>query len=224
MKNGLIFDLDGTLVDSLPGIADSLNRALSAQSLPTHSPSAVRGFVGNGSRILIERALDSGASEAEIDQVESAFKADYEISWPTGTYPYPEISELLETLQARQFPLAVLSNKPHPFTASIVAALFPHIQFTCILGQLPGIPHKPDPTGALEISAKFHLEAARCIIIGDSTIDLETAQNAGMQAIGVTWGFHDPERLLASGASHLAHDPSDLLEILLGEFSQPLSA
>ena len=224
MKNGLIFDLDGTLVDSLQGIAESLNHALSIHSLPAHPLSAVRGFVGNGSRKLIERALPDRAGNAEIDQIESAFKVAYEVNWPHGTHAYCGVFELLEALQAQQFPLAVLSNKPHPFTVAIVGKLFPQIEFTCIRGQLPGIPHKPDPTGALEIATKFHLAPARCIMIGDSTMDLETARNAGMQAIAVTWGFHDPERLLASGATHLAHDSSGLLEILLSEFSQPLPA
>lgn len=219
MKNGLIFDLDGTLIDSLQGIAHSLNRALADHSLPTHSESAVRGFIGNGSRVLAQRAVPGGSAEEVVEKIEAAFKTDYEVTWPDGTFPYPGIIELLELLQAEGFPLAVLSNKPHPFTAAIVGRIFPQIHFKSVLGQLPGIPHKPDPTGALEIAGTFTLKPEQCILIGDSTMDLETAHNAGMPAIAVTWGFHDPERLLAAGASHLVHDTSELLKILLEKTS-----
>lgn len=224
MKNGLIFDLDGTLVDSLQGIAYSLNRALADHSLPSHADSAVRGFIGNGSRILAQRALPEGSSDEEIEKIEIAFKEDYEVTWPDGTFPYQGINELLGSLQAEGIPLAVLSNKPHPFTTAIVDKIFPQIHFESVLGQLPGIPHKPDPTGALEIAKVFCLRPEQCILIGDSTMDLETAQNAGMCAIAVTWGFHDPERLLAAGASRLAHHSAELLEILLEKASHPFLA
>jgi phosphoglycolate phosphatase len=211
VKHGLIFDLDGTLVDSLQGIADSLNRALHSVGLPGHSLEKVRGFIGNGSRVLIERGVPEGSNESFIDTVEQAFKADYESTWPQGTSAYEGINELLEHLQSCGFPLAVLSNKPHPFTLAMVSRLFPSIDFAVVLGQLAGIPHKPDPTGALEISNILRLRPQDCTVIGDSTMDIETAQNAGMQSIGVTWGFHDHERLVAAGADRLVHAPQELL-------------
>ena len=214
MKHALIFDLDGTLVDSLHGIAASLNRALAASGLPNHSPAAVRGFIGNGSRILIQRAAAPDADEALLQKVEDAFKADYDRTWPAGTSVYAGIFELLASLQACGYPLAVLSNKPHPFTAVIVSRLFPTVRFAAVLGQRAGVPHKPDPAGALEISNSLHLRPQDCIVIGDSTMDLETASNAGMRAIAVTWGFHDRERLLAAGAELLADDPAALLELV----------
>ena len=214
MKQALIFDLDGTLVDSLRGIAASLNQALAASGLPVHPPEAVRGFIGNGSRILIHRAAPTDADEALIDQVEQAFKADYDLTWPDGTTAYDGIIELLESLQHRGYPLAVLSNKPHPFTETIVSRMFPTIRFAAVLGQRAGIPHKPDPAGALEISNSLHLRPEDCIVIGDSTMDLETARNACMRAIAVTWGFHDRERLVAAGADLIAEDPAGLLEML----------
>ena len=214
MKHALIFDLDGTLVDSLHGIAASLNRALAASGLPNHSPAAVRGFIGNGSRILIQRASPPNADEALLLQVEQAFKTDYELTWPAGTTVYAGITGLLESLQARCYPLAVLSNKPHPFTAAIVSRLFPTIRFAAVLGQRSGVPHKPDPAGALEISTSLDLRPQNCIVIGDSTVDLETARNAGMRAIAVTWGFHDRERLMAAGAETIANDPTALLELM----------
>lgn len=201
-------------MDSLAGIAASLNRALLAAGLPPHSSEAIRGFVGNGARILVTRAASPHSSEALIEQLENAFKADYDVTWEDGTTPYKGIVDLMEILQARGFPLAILSNKPHPFTTAIVARLFPGIDFRVVLGQLPGIPHKPDPGGALEIANLLGLLPGDCTIIGDSTMDLETARNAGMRAIAVTWGFHDRSRLLAAGADALADNPEALLALI----------
>lgn len=209
-----IFDLDGTLVDSLQGIANSLNRALTLHELPIHTPTAVRGFIGDGSRMLIRRSLPNGAREELLDNVEQAFKTDYDQRWQEGTIIYPGIAELLENLQSQEFPLAVLSNKPHEFTVAIVTQLFPEIHFGTVLGQRTGIPHKPDPTGALEIARSLKLQAKECVMIGDSTMDLETAQAAGMHTIAVTWGFHDRPRLIAAGAGQLADDAADLLKLL----------
>jgi phosphoglycolate phosphatase len=212
VKHGLIFDLDGTLVDSLAGIAGSLNRALAAAGLPIHPLPAVRGFIGNGARVLIQRAVPAGATESLLDTIEQAFKSDYDLTWPTGTFAYDGILDLLEALQVRGHPLAVLSNKPHSFTTAMVAQIFPSIHFAVVLGQRGGVPHKPDPTGALEISSTLGLSPQNCTIIGDSTMDIETAHHAGMKCIAVTWGFHDRERLLAAGADQLVNEPGDLLQ------------
>lgn len=213
VKTGLIFDLDGTLVNSLQGIADSLNQALTASGLPTHTASAVRGFIGNGARILIQRAVPADASADLLDTVEQAFKIDYAATWPTGTQVYPGIADLLERLQSRGYPLAVLSNKPHPFTVAMVSQMFPTIRFSSVLGQRLGIPHKPDPGGALEIAGLLQRLPGNCAIIGDSTMDLETARNAGMCPIAVTWGFHDRARLTAAGAEIVVAAPSELLSL-----------
>ena len=202
-------------MDSLAGLAASLNHALTVCGLPIHPPEAVRGFVGNGARILVQRAAPADADENLLQQIEQSFKSDYEVNWPGGTTAYDGIVGLLESLQARGYPLAVLSNKPHPFTATIVEQLFPAIRFSAVLGQRAGIPHKPDPTGALEIANSLLLPAENCIVIGDSTMDLETARNAGMRAIAVTWGFHDRERLVAAGAEMIANNPQTLLEMII---------
>lgn len=193
--NALIFDLDGTLVESLPGIAASLNRSLSLHGLPGHSYAAVRNFIGNGARKLVERAL-SGVSRLDLtDSVLESFAADYEISWPDGTSVYPGIHELLAALRSSEIPMAVLSNKPHAFTVEIVEKLFPENTFSAILGNREGLSHKPDPSGALEIANSLGLSPENCTLIGDSTMDLDTARNAGMKSIAVTWGYHDRERL-----------------------------
>lgn len=214
MKHGLILDLDGTLVNSLDGIAASLNRALRAAGLPVHPTECVRTFIGNGARVLVQRAAPSGADPTLIELLENTFKADYDTTWPTGTFAYNGISELLEKLQSHGFALAVLSNKPHPFTVAIVTTIFPDIRFEAVVGQRPGIPHKPDPGGALEIAASLGIPPENFTVIGDSTMDLDTAANAGMRAVAVTWGYHDRENLLAAGADQVADDPLALLGLL----------
>jgi len=196
--NALIFDLDGTLVESLPGIAASLNRALSMHGLAGHSHTAIRSFIGDGARKLVERAL-TGVSRLDLaDSVVKSFASDYAISWPDGTAVYPGLQDLLADLKSRKIPLAVLSNKPHPFTVQIVEKLFPENTFAAVLGNREDLLHKPDPTGALEIAQSLGVSPEDCILIGDSIMDLETATNAGMKSIAVTWGYHDRERLAAA--------------------------
>ncbi len=216
--NALIFDLDGTLVESLPGIAASLNHALSLHGLPAHSHTAVRSFIGDGAKTLVTRAL-SGVSRLDLaESVLNSFAVDYAISWPSGTAVYPGIAELLADLCAKKIPLAVLSNKPHPFTIEIVEKLFPQNTFAAILGNREGLPHKPDPTGALEIAASFGIFPKTCTLIGDSTMDLDTAKNAGMKSIAVTWGYHDRNRLAYADA--IAESVEELAATLI-ESSHP---
>lgn len=196
----LIFDLDGTLVESLPGIAASLNRALIQHGLPGQSHANVRGFIGDGAIKLVQRALATVSRIDITDSVLKNFAADYAVSWPRGTSVYPGILGLLQQLEVQAIPLAVLSNKPHPFTAEIVGKLFPNTHFAAVLGNQDGLPHKPDPTGALQIANTLGVASEDCIIIGDSTMDLETAKNAGMKSIAVTWGYHDRDRLITADA------------------------
>lgn len=211
MHRALIFDLDGTLVDSLPGIAASLNRALALHGLPAHGDAAVRGFIGDGARMLVTRAIGLGAS-AHIESMLRCFAEDYAVSWQPGTRPYDGITALLADLRARGIPLAVLSNKPHTFTTEIVAKLFPEHTFAAVLGNREGLPHKPDPAGALEIAATLGIAPEHCVLIGDSTMDLDTARNAGMASIAVTWGYHDLERL--RDADKIAEDVPQLAALL----------
>lgn len=210
MKQGLIFDLDGTLVDSLPGIAASLNHALGTVGLPGHDQLAVRRFIGNGSRTLIKRAAPADSPESLLDEVENAFKLHYDANWSLGTTPYPGIPEILKALHERGYPLAILSNKPHPFTEDIARTVFPEISFDVVSGQRNGIPHKPDPTGAKGVIEAFGLPAASCVLIGDSTIDLETSRNAGIGSVAVTWGYHDRAPLLEGKPDLMIDTPEEL--------------
>ena len=160
MNGGLIFDLDGTLVDSLPGIAGSLNRALERCGLAEHDHADVRRFIGNGSYELARKASPKGTSPDLILRVEQAFKDDYAVTWPEGTAPYEGVPEFLGKLSAAGLKMGVLSNKPHPFTLEIVGRLFPGVPFDPVLGQRPEAPRKPHPDAALQIAALGHAEPA----------------------------------------------------------------
>lgn len=210
--NALIFDLDGTLVESLPGIAASLNRSLTLHGLPGHSHRAVRSFIGNGTWKLVARALATVSRGDLTESVHTSFVADYALSWRGGTEVCPGIPGLLAALRSREIPLAVLSNKPDPFTREIIADLFPPDTFAVVLGNRPGLPLKPHPAAALDIASSLHIPPQECAIIGDSTVDLETARNASMKAIAVTWGYHDSEKL--SDAGSIATSVPELAAIL----------
>ena len=217
MKPLLIFDFDGTLVDSLPGIAATLNRTLDAHGLPGHSDARVRSFVGNGLRNLVTRAAPQGADPALIDSLLSLYRKDYDLTWQHGSAPYPGILAMLHELQKDGFVMAVLSNKVHDFTVSMVRGIFPSVRFDHILGQLDSMPAKPDPTGALRIANALETNPENCYIIGDSTMDFETAANAGMGFIGVSWGYHDRDRLTTAGATRIIDQPSELRPMLEGD-------
>lgn len=214
MRPGLIFDLDGTLVDSLPGIAASLNRSLRQLGLPTHDTAAVRSFIGNGSLELARKAAPAGSPDELARRIEAAFKVDYAATWPDGTAPYAGIPECLAALAAAGFPLAVLSNKPHDFTVEIVERLFPRLPFAPVFGQRPEIPRKPDPEAALQIARHWGLAPEQCRFIGDSTIDLATAAAAGIPAVAVAWGYHDAADLAAAGADSPLATVADLAPAL----------
>ena len=206
----LIFDLDGTLVDSLPAIAASLNRTLAQHHMPGHPESVVRSFIGNGLRNLLEQAAPRDTPPGVIDELLETYRADYDATWPSGTVVYPGIHDLLVSLRDQGTTLAVLSNKVDAFTRTMTAVLFPEIPFGCVLGQRDGVPHKPDPSGALEIKRALGASAEKCTIVGDSTVDLETARNAGMRFIGVSWGYHGRARLEEAGAGTVVDHASQI--------------
>lgn len=197
VKPSLIFDLDGTLVDSLPGIAASLNRTLDAHGLPGHSNAMVRSFVGDGLATLIQRAAGSH-DPALLDSLIRCYRADYDASWSAGTRPYPGIVHLLGELARDGHKLAVLSNKTHEFTVNMVRAIFPSVHFSKVLGLREGMRPKPAPGGALELLAALGDPPSQCLLIGDSVMDIDTAANAGMKCIAVTWGYHDRPHLAAA--------------------------
>jgi phosphoglycolate phosphatase len=210
----LVFDLDGTLVDSLPGIAASVNRTMEEMGLAPHSRSAVRGFVGDGLAMLARRALGGGAPDDLVARFIEVFRRDYASTWAEGTTAYPGIAEALERLAAGGAPMAVWSNKPHHFTEETVARLFPGFGFAAVIGEREGVPRKPDPASALEIVAKLGRAAGETAMVGDSTVDIESGRNAGFATIAVTWGYHDRDRLAEAAPGRWIERPGDLPGLL----------
>lgn len=214
-NQAVIFDLDGTLLDTLADLADAANRVLAANGYPKHPEQDYRWFVGDGSALLITRALPPDHRDAEnVRACLERLLADYNQHWDCKTAPYPGIMELLETLQARQLKLAVVTNKPHRFTGKMIAHYFPKTSFDPIFGQREGIPKKPDPTQALAAAQQMQVAPQNCLFVGDSAVDIETARRAGMQAIGASWGFRPKSELIDAGADHIIDHPMDVLTLL----------
>jgi phosphoglycolate phosphatase len=211
----VIFDLDGTLLDTLADIADSANRALIAHGFPAHHTSTYRQFVGDGSAILIARALPPNQrSDETIRSCLENFIHDYNHNWHRATKPYDGMAHLLRVLRDRNIKLAVVTNKPHRFAVSMVAHYFADCPFDPILGQREGVPNKPDPAQALTAAAKTGVEPSSCIFIGDSAVDMKTACSAGMQPVGAGWGFRSAEELLDTGARAVIYRPAELIALI----------
>lgn len=207
-----IFDLDGTLADSLQDLADATNHVLHTQHYPTHETEKYRYFVGNGIPKLIERALPEDARTPEIlTHTRELFDAYYTVHRLDHTVPYAGIPALLDSLRERGVRLAVLSNKPDAAAKAIVSKLLGE-RFDVVFGSRSGIPRKPDPAAALETAALMSVQPRQCLFIGDSGVDMQTASAAGMTAAGALWGFRDRTELLENGAQKLLAKPDDLLE------------
>ncbi|MGE4273517.1 MAG: GNAT family N-acetyltransferase [Desulfitobacterium sp.] len=219
MIKGIIFDLDGTLVDSLVDLADSMNRVLVNKSYPTHSLSKYQYFIGNGIRNLVREALPEAAQdEVEITQCFEAMMEDYTQHCLDKTRPYPGIVELLEQVNHKEIKCAVLSNKVDDLTKKIVRELFPKQRFEEVIGTRFDIPRKPNPEGALLISDSLQIPTSELLFVGDTGVDMKVAQNAQIRSVGVTWGYRTREELVEHGAQHLISDPSELLQLLSGEY------
>jgi phosphoglycolate phosphatase len=210
VPDAVLFDLDGTLVDTILDIAAAMNHVLAARGWPEHPVSAYRGFVGHGVRELVARALPEGAA-AEVDAASADFLSRYDAHLIDHTRPFPDILALLARLAERGTRLAILSNKPESQTKRVAAALLAEVPFEIVRGQRDGVPAKPDPLAALEIAAALELEPDRCTFVGDSTVDIETARAAGMCCVAVTWGYAERSalevtwpRLLADSVPALA--------------------
>jgi phosphoglycolate phosphatase len=208
----VIFDLDGTLLDTLEDLADSMNRVLERNRLPQQEVEAYRYFVGDGIDMLVRRALPFEiADEEELDRFIREMKREYAGRWTQKTRPYPGILEVLAAFSAAGFELAVLSNKPDEATQHIVRALLLGVSFRLVIGATREKPKKPDPTVALEIADRLRIAPARFIYVGDTAIDMRTAVAAGMFPVGALWGFRPAEELIAAGAELLVRKPASLL-------------
>ena len=215
--HAVLFDLDGTLLDTLEDLADSGNAALRAQGFPEHPLAAYRYFIGDGVEELVRRALPPQRLEAAtVAHSTELMRREYSARWADKTRPFPGVPELLDALAARGLPMAVLSNKPDEFTRLCVQRLLPRWRFEVVLGADAGLPKKPDPAGARQIAARLNLSSDRIVYLGDTNTDMQTAVAAGMYAVGVLWGFRTASELTASGAQVLLEKPTELLGLLDG--------
>lgn len=211
----LCFDLDGTLLDTIEDLADSMNAVLRARQHPEHPLAAYKHFVGEGIEMLVRRALPSTAvSEVAVATGVEEMKAAYSTRWAAKTKPYAGIAALLDALAARGSKSAILSNKPDHYTQLTVELLLAPWSFEIVRGAREGVPKKPDPTALLAIIDELAVPPAQWLYVGDTATDMHTAKNAGLTAVGVLWGFRGRDELEAAGADHIVKTPAELLALL----------
>ena len=216
MERVFIFDLDGTVLDTLEDIGLACNFALKEQGYPEHPVADYALMVGNGFLMLVKRALPKGlklSEEAFLSVVNTAKEA-YTKGLCVKTKPHPQMEAVLEELDLRGCKLSVLSNKPEPLTQKLIAHYFPKVPFHPVYGGRSDYPLKPDPTRLLQIISELKVKKEDCYFVGDSQVDMETASRAGLLALGASWGFRGAKELLQFGASHLLLDASDLLKFI----------
>ena len=209
-----VFDLDGTLVNSLDDLADSANATLRAHSFPMHEVEAYRYFVGDGTRKLMERILpqEYAANTTFVEQFMSKYKDRYARNLLQKTKPYDGIMEMLEELRRRGIPMSVCTNKHQSAAEMIVKTLFPHGIFQEIIGDQDGLPRKPDTSKVLHIMNNMGVTGDKTLYFGDTSVDMDTACNAGAFAVGVLWGFRPAQELTEHGADVLLAHPMELFE------------
>ncbi len=208
-----IFDLDGTLLDTLQDIADCMNRALRRNGLPVHPVDAYRTFVGNGVKVLARRVLpdDLRQDDALAGRILGEMEEEYGAHWADSSRLYAGIGGMLDGLVAAGARMAILSNKPHRFTRLIAERFFGAWPFDPVIGAREGGPHKPDPQAALEIARVWGLAPERVLYAGDTDADMLTGRGAGMHTVGVLWGFRTREELERTGAEATIREPRELL-------------
>ncbi len=209
----VIFDLDGTLLDTLQDLAGSVNHALGIYAGMTRDVDQIRGFVGNGVRTLMTRSLPGGQQNPHFEEAFAEFKAHYAVHFRDNTKPYPGIASLLEELARRGHKMAIVSNKTDPEVKKLNTAYFGGLIHSA-LGEKEGTARKPAPDMLLQGAAALGADVRDAVYIGDSEVDLQTARNAGMDCIAVSWGFRSTERLRAEGAAVIIDAPHELLDLV----------
>lgn len=216
MYKACIFDLDGTLTDTLESLTYSVNATLRELGLGQITPTQCKEFVGSGARRLIEQSIQA-AGDPEASRIEEAMEAYGRIFKIHCTYhvaPYEGIEDMLKELKKEGVQLAVLSNKPHLQTQDVVATFFEKDTFARVYGQQEGVPRKPDPAAVHMILEELHVNAEDCLYIGDSDVDMLTGCAAGVSAVGVTWGFRSREVLMEHGATYIVDKPEEIVSIV----------
>lgn len=216
MKKLVIFDLDGTLLNTIDDLGNAANYALEQCGFPTHPLEAYPRFVGNGVRKLIERVLpESARTPDQIDRLLKKFFEYYGNHMTDLTKPYPGIAELLRQLTDKGIKVAVASNKYQEATSKIISHFFPEIPWVAVVGQKEGVPVKPDPSVVFEILAEAQVPKADVLYVGDSGVDMETARRACVESVGVSWGFRSITELREHYADHIVDTPSAILRMAL---------
>lgn len=209
-----IFDLDGTLLNSLLDISDSVNIVLEKYKLPLHDIESYKYFVGNGIAVLAKRALPPDFSEEQFPQFLSLVEKEYAKRQMDRTKPYEGILEMLRAMNEKGISISVLSNKPDEFTKIVVNHYFKDIKFDIVLGATAKLPRKPDPAAVYYIVNKIKIPLEDIAFVGDTSTDIQTGKNSGIFSIGVSWGFRKIEELNSAGADLLIHNPDELFNLL----------
>jgi len=216
--SAVIFDMDGTLLDTIEDIADASNRVYVPRGLEPCSIEEMKSLVGDGAEELIRRVFVSrgktSPDDTEVAAILREYRREYEACWRAHSRPYEGIPELLAELSRRGVKTAVLSNKAQMFTGLMAEELLAPHRFDIVRGSLPGVPLKPDPTPALAIAAELGVAPAACAFVGDTNVDMTTARAAGMLAVGALWGFRTADELRANGADVLIATPAELLDVI----------
>lgn len=213
MKKLVIFDLDGTLLNTIDDLGFASNHALAEAGMPTHHISSYPHFVGNGITKLIERVVPSDQNTPEIvARLRKSFVEFYDEHNTDHTAPYPGINQLLEELTARDIAVAVTSNKYQAATTKLIGHYFPDIPWVAVEGQTEGMPVKPDPSIVFKVLSTHPTPKAEVLYVGDSEVDMVTARRAGIESVGVTWGFCSVRVLAETYADHIINAPTELLQ------------
>ena len=211
----VLFDLDGTLLDTLTDLADSMNVVLSGFGFSMHSREAYRYFVGDGMEMLAHRVLpEEQRTPSMIQRCAEAMRVRYQEHWADSSAPYQGVPELLDALIRRDLCLNILSNKPDDFTRLMVNHFLPDWRWNQVRGARPEMPRKPDPVGALAVAEQLNFAPHQFLYLGDTNTDMRTATAAGMYPVGALWGFRTRQELDESGAKTVLHHPLDLLQLL----------
>lgn len=215
MKKACVFDLDGTLVDTLTTISYFANRALSSYGYPEIPKERYKVLVGNGAKVLVERMLrEAGAPMEAYGEVSALYNGSYDDNPLYLSTPYEGIRELLKALREKGLKLGVLTNKPDSTAQQVISGLFGEGVFDRVIGKSDAFPKKPAPAALLNMLGDWGIEPSECLYIGDSGVDMETGNRAGAETVGVLWGFREKEELLQHGAHHLAEVPGEILSFL----------
>ena len=214
MKKAVIFDLDGTLLNSLIDIAESVNYVLRKYNLPQHKFDDYKYMIGNGVEVLVKKALPDNISKEDFEKYYKEISEVYRENQMNKTHPYDGIKDMLQGLKDKGVKINILSNKPDNFTQEVVKHYFPEFEFAVIRGALPDVPKKPAPDAVYSIVEQNGIDKQDFLYVGDTSTDMQTAKNAGLTAVGVLWGYRNEQELKENGADYIISKPEELLGLI----------